>query len=151
MIVTLMIGVSGAGKSTYIRENLPGCTVVSADHFFTGEDGIYRFDPRKLGEAHGLTLKKFLDALSKGIDIVVDNTNTTLVNLAPYVALAEMVGATVKFVHLDVDPALAASRNLHGVPADTVLKMSQQIASMLGQWPYHWPRPTTVFKGGYPL
>lgn len=146
MIVTLMIGVSGSGKSTYIREKLPGNTVISADNYFTGPDGVYRFDPRKLGEAHADALRKYLAALHRGLDIVVDNTNTNtnLVNLAPYVALAEMVGATVKFIHLDVDPASAAQRNLHMVPADTVAKMALQIASAFAQWPPHWPRPLTI-------
>lgn len=144
MIVTLMIGIPGSGKSTYIKNNLPGTTVVSADHFFTGEDGVYRFDPKKLGEAHGTTLRQFLAALSKGFDIVVDNTNTTLVNLAPYEALASMHGATVRFVHLDVDPTVAHSRCIHGVPLETVVKASQQIASTIGQWPPYWSRPVTI-------
>lgn len=144
MIVYIMIGVPGSGKSTYIKKNLPGTTVMSADHFFTGEDGVYRFDPKRLGEAHGTTLRKFLTELSKGFDIVVDNTNTTLVNIAPYEALASMHGATVRFVYIEADPTVAHSRCTHGVPLDTIVKASQQIASTFGQWPPYWTRPITV-------
>ena len=43
--VIVMQGVSGSGKSTYIKNNLPNATVVSADHFFVNAvTGVYEFN-----------------------------------------------------------------------------------------------------------
>lgn len=124
MKVIIMRGVSGAGKSTWIRNNYPLATlrsVVSADHYFTDAHGIYRFDPNKLGEAHGACLRLYLEHIRK-IDplIVVDNTNTTVAEIAPYYALAEAYGYEVEIVTLTVEPALAYERNVHKVPLTTI-------------------------------
>jgi hypothetical protein len=45
-------GLPGAGKSTYVATLSPGAVVCSADSYFVGPDGAYRFDPAKLGQAH---------------------------------------------------------------------------------------------------
>lgn len=42
--IIIMQGVSGSGKSTYIKSTFPAATVVSADHFFiNAATGIYEF------------------------------------------------------------------------------------------------------------
>ena len=93
--VTLLRGISGAGKSTYAATNYPGAFVVSADSFFTFADG-YKFNPTRLGEVHGLCLLNFLDAAQRGRNVVVDNTNITVEEIAPYYALAEAYGREVR-------------------------------------------------------
>ena len=72
MLVTIMCGVSGSGKSTY---SIGKGEVVSADFFFQ-KDGIYNFDKTKLHLAHAECLRNFVFHLIEGKNnIVVDNTN----------------------------------------------------------------------------
>jgi len=134
--VVIMRGASGAGKSTYIRNHLPGAYVCSADHFFICSDGVYSFDPSKLGEAHNTCYYKFLCALSDWRNlIVVDNTNTQLFEFYGYVQLAKAYGYAVEVVRLDTPVHVAAARNIHGVDFTTVETMAsrfQDIPKFLG-------------------
>ena len=138
-----MQGVSGSGKSTWIRENAPGAIVCSADDYFMIE-GEYRFDPSKLGEAHKACLRGWIEALNERLVrcvapydscIVCDNTNTSLWELAPYVQTAAALGYEVTVVRCVAPTALAASRNLHGVPAGTVEAMACRLEKPLPFWP----------------
>lgn len=113
--VTILRGVSGSGKSTYAATNYPGALVVSADSFFAFVDG-YKFDPTKLSEAHGLCLRGFVDAAQRGRNVVVDNTNITVEEIAPYYAIAEAYGREVEIVTFDVPISIAHARNIHNVP-----------------------------------
>lgn len=125
--VVLMSGVPGSGKSTYSKKL--GGVVCSADHYFE-KNGSYEFNPRKLGEAHGECLAKFTRALLAGEEvIVVDNTNTSALELAPYVALAQAFGASCEIVTVTCDPEIAHARNVHGVPLSGIQRMAAAIAS----------------------
>jgi predicted kinase len=149
-LVFIMSGISGSGKSTYIKEHLPHTLVVSADH----SKGEYRFDPTKLGEAHGQSLRLFAEALAdvrEGIPlgsnlartmpfpydaIVVDNTNLTALELAPYVALANAYGIRPEIITLHVDVETAHARGQHNVPLRTVEHMYATLAKR--QLPSYW-------------
>lgn len=52
--------------------------------------------------------------------IIVDNTNTTALEIAPYVALANAYEDKVTLVTVDVDVETASKRNRHGVPLKTL-------------------------------
>lgn len=133
--VVLMSGVPGSGKSTYVKR-LVGAVVCSADHFFE-KSGRYTFDPRLLGEAHGECLAKFTRALLAGESlIIVDNTNTSAIELAPYVALASAFGAECEIVTVKCDPEQAFARNVHGVPLVGIKRMAEAIESR--QLPPFW-------------
>jgi predicted kinase len=127
ILVFLISGVSGAGKSTYVKSKLPGAMVVSADDYFTDKQGAYHFNPGMLGKAHGEALLKFADALRLAAEgdleepaIVVDNTFTTALELAPYVALANAYGITPTLTTLYLPFQVAAHRNVHNVPEQGV-------------------------------
>lgn len=140
-----MRGTSGSGKSTYIRTHFPLATVVSADHFFM-RDGEYRFDASKLGEAHGQCLREFVNYLLQRLEpnpLVVDNTNTTTTELAPYAALALAYKYDLEVVTLECDPEVAAARNTHGVPLASVRRMAENITRSQSHIPKYW-NPSVV-------
>lgn len=137
MRVVIMQGFPGSGKSYWARNHvsLDGLhsgetTIVSADHFFENpETGEYRFDPTKLGQAHAECMRNFLVALdTEGVEvIVVDNTNITVDQMSPYYLVARSFNAKVDVVRVICDPEVAAARNSHGVPRETVLRMARSM------------------------
>lgn len=124
-IVFILQGVSGAGKSTLAlrkqrlnAENGVRTTIVSADTFFVQADGSYVHDREKLPEAHSACYRLFCAELSRGTPVViVDNTNTTEKQRAPYVEVA--VALEYDVVHIlvgSLDPQFlefAATRSVH--------------------------------------
>lgn len=122
--MVIMRGLPGSGKSTLAS----GLGVVySTDDFFVGGDGVYRFDPAKLGEAHAWNQVRMREALRGEGPVVVDNTNIRLWEMAPYVAMAEEAGWAVEVAAPSTpwarDPVECARRNSHGVPLATIERM----------------------------
>ena len=129
--VTIMIGCPGSGKSTWIKNNeSPDAVVVSADHWFIQANGEYVFDPNQLGAAHADCMRRFREALANpDVEaIVVDNTNTSRKAVKPYLDAATAAGAITIGMILQVDPAVAAARNVHGVPLETIERMAKEVA-----------------------
>lgn len=152
--VIILRGPSGCGKSTYRRNMLDTERIVfcSSDTYFTTEEHGYVFDPAKLGEAHGHCLREFIWEVS-GVGgssppvVVVDNTNTTIVEIAPYVAIAEAYGYEVEIHCLPyhkIEKDLAA-RNKHGVPEATIRKQIQRLDSTDPILKSSFPRATIVY------
>lgn len=138
--VTILIGESGSGKSTWAKQNRPGAIVCSADDYFvTG--GVYTFDATLLPNAHAACLRRFTEAVRDQISsIVVDNTNTTLVEIAPYIAVAAAYSADVEVVvmpSMNIDTL--AGRNVHKVPHHTIKRQRDNIETTLAKWPSFWP------------
>ncbi len=144
MKVVVLRGVSGSGKSTWTKENCPNAVICSADHFFVQEDGTYKFNPTQLGLAHRTCLRKFLlhctDSNFSNDTLVVDNTNLSLAEVAPYVQVALAMGHEVQVIHLVCKLWEAANRNTHGVPFSTIENMLRRFESL----PAYWNVPTTT-------
>lgn len=140
MKVTILRGVPGSGKSTYVARNFAAAAWYSADNFFINDKGVYVFDPPKLPQAHGRCLKEFVQHLERrtGVDAVIDNTNTTAVEVAPYAALALAYGHELEIVTLQCDPIVAWGRNTHGVPVEAVKAMHRRLteAQLMPWWPH---------------
>lgn len=137
MRIILMSGIPGSGKSTFIEKHFPQADVCSADKFFMAS-GQYRFDASKLGAAHGECLRNFIHRVSCDPceTVVVDNTNLSALELAPYVAIANAFGITPELYTLNVEPAIAAARNVHGVPAAGIERMAKALAER--KLPPYW-------------
>lgn len=131
--VIIMRGVSGSGKSTYIKENFADAVVVSADKYFMKE-GKYCWDASKIGAAHGQCRARFKQALSKSKElVVVDNTNTKLSEFKGYLSVAEEYGYKVEVVRLDVPLDTLYGRNVHGVPDASVKAMHDRMQPYEGE------------------
>lgn len=141
---TLIIlrGISGSGKSTFtnmVRKTFPHLVHCSADLYFEEPNG-YVFNPSKLGEAHGQCYRTAIYAMiDRASMVVVDNTNTTMVELAPYVQAGQAFGYNVKLVQLISPVEQAVERNVHGVPALTVAHQFSRFETT----PHYWPSTET--------
>ena len=157
MKVVIMRGPSGSGKSTYVTKmiteelNKPEVAdrqrfgrelrVCSADHFWIDDEGNYKFDASRLSEAHADCYRKFVTALLEQVKlIVIDNTNTMLHEMAPYMAHAKLHGYEIEIVRCVCNVNIAAKRNVHGVPASTVQNMERRMENI----PRHWGKEITV-------
>lgn len=149
MKVIILRGGSGAGKSTWIKNNHPDAIIVSADDFFM-VDGEYLFDPAKLGEAHASCLRNFtslcmdvklaedsLDGVGE-YPLIVDNTNTSLAEFAGYVSVASAFGHDVEISTFIYDPVDAWKRNSHGTPLTACMRQYDNLADGTKAIPPWW-------------
>jgi len=142
--VVILRGPSGSGKSTYIKNNLPGAVVCSADDYHYNAAGVYDWRPANIGPSHKFCMTKFKEALDNGDPlIVVDNTNTTLKEIEPYVKFAREYDADIEIVRLDIPLEKLYGRNVHGVPDTTVKAMNDRMQAI----PDSWDVPETRIKG----
>jgi predicted kinase len=139
----IMRGIPGSGKSTVANnlgqglypgqfnstdpadgEWVPDYVIHSTDDLCM-VDGEYQFDIELAGERHAQNLQNFKDSLDSGIPCVIcDNTNVKFSQYSPYVRAAEAAGYRVVLVEMPHPaPVLAASRNSHGVPIETINQM----------------------------
>jgi len=161
MLVRILCGISGSGKSTMVERlmdkyvnkgQLRAGYVCSADHFFINADGDYHFDPSELSMAHAECLKNFVTLVLVSMGkrsndlIIVDNTNTTVAEVAPYAALALAYGADLELIIIDCDPDLASKRQVHGVPTSVVQQQHNRLTKLAGSLPTWWSRK--VVKAG---
>ena len=125
-----MRGLPGSGKSTLANEiaaKSEKSIILSTDDIVSGRNGEYLFDVSLLGPSHTLNFRKFEIALGRDFDtIIVDNTNTTFVEMKRYieVSLEHEIQFLEPKTSWSKDPAECAKRTTHGVPLDIVKKMA---------------------------
>lgn len=133
----IMRGVSGSGKSTmanqfreFARQLLEARSVIfSTDDYFLNEDGEYEFDGSKLGKAHQWNQGRVRVALHNECwdIIIVDNTNTMLWEMKPYVDAGLKYDADIFFyqTHELTNRGMLDEfyhRCRHGVPREVIEK-----------------------------
>lgn len=113
-------GIPGSGKSTLAKKI--ASVVCEADDFFVDPDGVYRFDPSLLKEAHSACQKKCVTAMQFEVDaIAVANTFTRKWEYQPYINLAKEYGYKVSIIICEGDFG-----NVHGVPEEKVRRMRER-------------------------
>jgi predicted kinase len=122
--IIIMRGPSGSGKSTYIKKHFPDAFSCSADGFFV-KNGVYAFDPTKIGEAHARCMTSFISATmgaSPKSLIVVDNTNITIWEFFNYCHIGSIMGYEfeVHSLFYSADREVCKARNQHSVPPETI-------------------------------
>lgn len=109
-------GLPGSGKTSLAKIlTMVGYRHIEADMFFE-VDGIYQYDARRIQSAHEWCKRLTREALSRGESVVVSNTFTRLVEMAPYL---QMSANTVRVIE-----AYGQWKNCHGVPQETVERMA---------------------------
>lgn len=162
-MVIILRGISGSGKSTLARflkseagdqrgeaaaflwqiDCQTPIATFSTDTYFMF-DGVYRFEPSKLPYAHGKCLRDFTEALrvppTPGLanTLIVDNTNCSIAEVAPYISLAGAYSHVLHIVTLVGDPNTCYKRGTHGVPFSNVLRQDMNLRKSLVDWPPWW-------------
>lgn len=167
MKVKIMAGASGAGKTSHIKDlmtegeriiRIPDLDVdglefdfydgdvviLSADDITFDADGSFHVE--RLGAAHGLCIRMFgellrledKDAPSK---LIVDNTNTSAWEIAPYVAIAMAHQADFEILVKEERWWVCNERNIHSTPAHHVRAQARRLERTLDEWPAYWPAP----------
>ena len=163
MSITILRGIPGSGKSHWVKQNVgpaspgmcvvrpvwpfdvamgePSCAIFSSDDYFCDPERTYTFDPAKLGAAHAMCLKRFTTAVQTAPDtfpMIVDNTGTSVGEVAPYAALASAFGHPIRILTLICDPVVAFKRNVHGVPFKTIFNMDRRLRDETALLPPYW-------------
>ena len=143
MKAIIMRGISGSGKSTEanriaqeLSDQGKSAVIVSADDYFIDDDGEYKFDSRYLDKAHGMCMAQFMAMITEVDAVIVDNTNTQLWEISPYILVAKSAHCyDIEIVRCECDPKVAAARNVHGVPEKGIIAMAGRMEKLLPFWP----------------
>lgn len=148
-----MRGMSGSGKDTWLRnlkENGPDIQILSADSWFdmqahfNGTSYREEFSIDKQEDAHIFCMQGFIrvvtDTHNHGMPIVaVSNTNSTLLQIAPYVAVGKALRKHIRVVEIRAPIDVCLARNLHGTPESTILRQFNNLNWSRENWPKRWP------------
>jgi len=131
-IITLVRGLPGSGKTSFANKGLD--KAVAADDYFVDNNGVYNFNPSKLGEAHTWCYKRVMEEINVGGNVTVHNTFSQRWEMEQYLSLAEEEVIKVFVVDLfdgGCNDEELFERNSHGVPLKTIKAMRER-------WEHDW-------------
>jgi predicted kinase len=130
----LLRGLPGSGKTTLAEvilftPNNVSIDVLSADNFFTDENGYYNFDSTKLKEAHSDCELKCAEKMKMGVSrIAVANTFTEDWEMESYYQMADRYGYRV---HSVIVENRHEGKNVHNVPDNEIESMKNRFSIKL--------------------
>jgi len=125
MILYIISGLPGSGKSTYAKKLLetlpPKSGHFEADMFFMN-NGNYEFDGSKIKDAHAWCKSNVESYLIQNTDVIVSNTFTQLWEAQPYLDLGKKYNAEVVIYKMTKDYG-----NIHNIPREIWEKMNSRM------------------------
>jgi len=120
--VYILRGVSGSGKSSFVKKFLPKNVIIHSTDKFFYKGKRYVFNLKKLSFYHQKNFDNFLENLKKGKKvIVIDNTNLLCEFVRPYIETAKKYG--YKVILVDFIPRgreFHYKRNIHNIPLKVI-------------------------------
>jgi predicted kinase len=133
-VLTILRGLSGSGKSTVAEVDYRHSTICSADHYFFDAAGKYNFNFSMLGKAHAECKEKCKKAMILGEEsIVIDNTNSTIREMTPYLTLAKQYKYKVEVIRINRDIDTCILVNTKGVPENIIRRMASRFVNYPGE------------------
>ena len=126
-MLTIVRGLPGSGKSTYVRDHFPGVFHVENDMLHV-KDGAYRFDQSRQMTAVTWCYEMIERALEHGMDAVISNTFTQRRFILPYVELCERLNIPYRVIRMETQYG-----NIHDVPADVMKRMTDSFEAWEGE------------------
>lgn len=129
--LVILRGLPGAGKTALANQITKDHGVVfSSDDYFM-EDGVYKFQSKKLKDSHIWNQGRTREAMENGERlIVIDNTNVRKWEAKKYVKLGIEYRYKVVFKEVDTpwkfDVDELIRRDKHGVPKSVIERMRDQ-------------------------
>ncbi len=119
-VLIILVGLQAAGKTTFYRQRFADCAHVS-------KDLMRRARPKDRRQVELVTA-----ALRAGRSVVVDNTNPTVADRAPLIALGHAFGARVVgyFFEPDIRASIARNQQRQGreqVPKVAILTTAKRL------------------------
>jgi predicted kinase len=128
MIMYILRGVPGAGKSTLAKTLVEPEYIFEADQYFENENG-YVFLPDLLPFAHGQCYQYTREAMRNNVPkIVVSNTCTTEAELEKYIDLAREFSYTVFVMVVE---NRHGNESVHDVPEAKVEQMRKRLRNSI--------------------
>ena len=119
-ILYIVRGVSGSGKSTLASKLTKH--VASADMYFE-HDGVYKFDPKALPEAHAFCKGMVKQYMTLGVpEIAVANTFCEYWEAEPYIKLARSNGYAIQILTCHSE-----FQSVHNVSPETLAKQKKRL------------------------
>jgi predicted kinase len=115
-------GIPGSGKSTLAKKYLqliPNAVHCEADHYFTDEQGNYKYNADKIQQAHHWCQQNIRTALAKGDSVLVSNTTIRLWELEALLMIGNDFSANIEVIR-----CLGHYTSVHDVPDDVIKKMA---------------------------
>ena len=145
--VLILAGLPGSGKSKLAKELgelHPNTRILSSDDYFM-RNGECRFNPSELGRAHDRCWRRYLNTFQMsaifsrtGGLAIVDNTNTSPFELAPYVRYAKGLEVPVLTLFVKRRYELCLRDQTHGVSLETMQRMAETLANTHHYFPAYW-------------
>lgn len=121
-------GLPGSGKSTYAQKFVKlGYLHVEADQYFM-HGNEYHYDASKIKQAHDFCQERFSQFIMAGENVIVSNTFTRFLEMAPYLAFAKQNGYKIRIVSLQNNFG-----SIHNVPKETIQKMKNRWEKLSGE------------------
>lgn len=115
----ILRGWPGSGKST-LAKKFPERKHFEADMFFIGANGKYKWDGRKIKDAHAWCQNSVTESLLNGFKTIVSNTFVKIQDLLFYTEFCQTFSYTFIIIECKGD-----FENVHDVPEDKVKAMKE--------------------------